>query len=326
MEQVRVAVIGLGLIGGSLAHAWRDVFSVTAFDVDDATRRAATKDDVDVRTNLADAVADAEIVVVAVPVDATIDAVRAIEPLVEAHTLVTDTASVKQRIVAAAGGVAVRFVGGHPMAGRELSGYDAATESLFAGARWALCVEPDTPVNDVLAITIIVLATGAGVVPVTAAEHDAAVAVVSHLPHVTAAALAARACADADADLRLGLAAGSFRDGTRVARAPSELWSEVLRANAGPIGAVLREEAAVLQRVADLADAGDAAALARFFAAGAAARTRFDARTGVPVEIRLPADDDGARAALLELGRRGGYITSVEPDRMVHARVARQAT
>jgi prephenate dehydrogenase len=319
---VRVAVLGLGLIGGSLAAALPDPFDVVGFDVDVTTRAAAEGDGIIVADSVASAVSRADIVVVAVPVDAIADTFAAIAPAVRPDAIVTDTASVKGPVVVAARAAGLRFVGGHPMAGRETSGYESATGSLFGGARWALCLEADTCVDDLLQIATVVHAVGAGAVPVGAAAHDRAVAVVSHLPHVTAAALAARAIDDVEGDLLLGLAGGSFRDATRVARAPAAFWSAVLRANAPTMAVLLREHAATLQQIAALAERGDADALERFFAHGGESRIRFEARTGAPIAITLPADEDEAREVLLDLGRRGGYITSVEAGRVLHARVS----
>jgi len=150
MATVNVAVVGLGLIGGSLAHAWRTSTTVRGFDTDEATRAAAARDGIDVAASLAHAVAGADVVVVAVPVDAIAATLDELAGLVGRAALVTDTASVKQPVVAAARRAGVRFVGGHPMAGRESAGYASAVESLFAGARWALCIEPDTRVDDFL--------------------------------------------------------------------------------------------------------------------------------------------------------------------------------
>ncbi len=318
----RVAVLGLGLIGGSLAAALPDGFEVVGFDVDPVTRTAARRDGVTVVDSAATAVADARVIVVAVPVDAIEATFATVAGSARPDAIVTDTASVKGPVVAAARSAGLRFVGGHPMAGRETSGYASATESLFAGARWALCVEADTRVDDVLAIAGVVHAVGAGVVPVSADAHDRAVAVVSHLPHVTAAALAARAIDDDDGDLLLGLAGGSFRDATRVARAPAAFWSTVLRANAPTMAVLLREHAATLVRVASLAESGESDALEQFFAHGGESRVRFEARTGAPLAVTLPDDEGAAREVLLDLGRRGGYVTSVEPGRVLHARVS----
>lgn len=322
VDERRVAVVGLGLIGGSLAAALPAPYTVVGWDADPRTNAAAARDGLDVAPTLADAVRHAGVVVVAVPVASMAETFTALAPVVAPGALVTDTASVKAPVVAAARAAGLaRFVGGHPMAGRETTGYASATGSLFAGARWALCVESDTRVDDLLALARLVQAAGASVVAVDPDEHDRAVAVVSHLPHVTAAALATRAIDDEHAPLLHGLAGGSFRDATRVARAPAPFWSAVLRANAAAMAPLLREQAATLTEVARLAEAGDADALERFFAHGGESRARFDARTGVAVEIVLAAGDDDARAELLALGRRGGSFTSSGTARALHARV-----
>lgn len=322
MGETRVAIVGLGLIGGSFATALPAPYAVVGWDGDDATNAAAAADGIAVAPSLADAVRDADLVVVAVPVSAMEATFAALRPIVRSDALVTDTASVKAPIVAAARAAGlVRFVGGHPMAGRETAGYASATGSLFAGARWALCIDAEARIDDVLELARLVHAAGAGVIAVEPAEHDRAVAVVSHLPHVTAAALAARALDDEDAPLLHGLAGGSFRDATRVARSPASFWSAVLRANAAAMGPLLREQAATFARIAEQVEAGDGAALEAFFAHGGESRARFDARTGVAVEVVLSDDDDTARAELLALGRRGGYFTSFASERVLHARI-----
>jgi prephenate dehydrogenase len=181
-----------------------------------------------------------------------------------------------------------RFVGGHPMCGTERSGHAAADPELFRGARWALCLEPDTDLRRWLRVAEIALAVGAEVVPVTAAEHDDAVAAISAVPHLLAAALAA--AAGQAGPLALSLAAGSFRDGTRVIASDPSFVSALVTGNAGPTAAALDRVRAQLARPwPDLVADGHAVRTAR---AG-----RRDVR--VPLE----------RSALLALGRSGGAVT-----------------
>jgi prephenate dehydrogenase len=174
------------------------------------------------------------------------------------------------------------------MCGTERSGHAATDPALFTGARWALCVEPDTDLARWLRVAEIALAVRAVVVPVTAAEHDDAVAAISHVPHLLAAALAA-AAADAG-PLALALAAGSFRDGTRVIGSDPAFVTAMVEGNAGPTAeALARVQAQLARPWGELVAAGHAVAT-RPTAAGA---------------VRVPLE----RAALLAVGRAGGAIT-----------------
>jgi prephenate dehydrogenase len=174
------------------------------------------------------------------------------------------------------------------MCGTERSGHEATDPALFSGARWAVCLERDTDLARWLRVAEVALAAGAEVVPVTAAEHDAAVAAISHVPHLLAAALAA-AAADAG-PLALSLAAGSFRDGTRVAASEPGFVTAMVEGNAGPTAAALARVQGQLSRP-----------WPELVAAGHAVVTR----PGATTDVRVPLD----RAALLSLGRAGGAVT-----------------
>src|SRR3954451_1622004 len=213
-----VAVVGLGQLGGSLAAALAAGGRPVAgggggpgapgggggragWDAAPAARAAAAGRGVTVTRELGG------VVVLAVPLPAMGTALDGLT--VDPAATVTDLGSVKGPVLDTVGATFDgRFVGGHPMCGTERSGHTAVDPALFTGARWALCLEPDTDLTRWLRVAEVALAVGAEVVPVTAAEHDDAVAAVSHVSHLLAAALAA-AAADAG-PLALGLAAGSF--------------------------------------------------------------------------------------------------------------------
>jgi prephenate dehydrogenase len=277
-----VGVVGLGQLGGSLAAALaaqsRDV---AGWDVDPAARDAAAARGVRITRELTG------VVVLAVPLPAMASALDGLT--VEPDATVTDLGSVKTPVLETVGAeLGGRFVGGHPMCGTERSGHTAVDPGLFAGARWAVCLEPDTELPRWLRVAEVALAVGAEVVPVTAAEHDDAVAAISHVPHLLAAALAA-AAADAG-PLALTLAAGSFRDGTRVAGSDPAFVTAMVRGNAGPTAAALTRLQEQLARP-----------WPELVAAGHAAATRRPGRR----EVRVPLD----RAALLAVGRAGGAVT-----------------
>ncbi|MFL6097223.1 MAG: prephenate dehydrogenase [Blastococcus sp.] len=277
-----VAVVGLGQLGGSLAAALIAAGrEVTGWDVDPAARDAAAARGVTIARELAG------VVVLAVPLPAMN---RALDGLsIDPDATVTDLGSVKRPVVAELGAAfGGRFVGGHPMCGTERSGHTATDPALFTGARWALCLEPGTELPRWLRVAELAMAAGAHVVPVTATEHDDAVAAISHVPHLLAAALAA-AAADAG-PLALALAAGSFRDGTRVIGSDPAFVTAVVEGNAVPTAEALARVEAQLDRPwPDL------------IAAGHAVVTRPTAVRAV----RVPLE----RAALLAVGRAGGAIT-----------------
>lgn len=276
-----VAVVGLGQLGGSLAAALAAAGRpVSGWDVDPDARDAAAARGVRITRELSG------VVVLAVPLPAMATALDGLD--VDPDATVTDLGSVKVPVLASLGGaLGRRFVGGHPMCGTERSGHGATDPALFTGARWALCLEADTELPRWLRVAEVALAVGAEVVPVTAAEHDDAVAAISHVPHLLAAALAAGA-AEAG-PLALALAAGSFRDGTRVAGSDPGFVTAMVEGNAGPT-------AAALDRVRDQF----ARPWPELVAAGhAVASGRPGRRT-----VRLPLD----RAALLALGRAGGAV------------------
>lgn len=154
---------------------------------------------------------------------------------IETSALVIDVTSVKSGLVDAGEGLA-HFVATHPMAGREVSGPDAASGSLFEGATWVIASDGADP-DDIEVVEGIVVSLGARAVVMTAAEHDAAVARVSHLPQVVAGALMLDA---ADSPSSLDLAAGSFRDLTRVAASDPSMWQGILAANAAEVVAAIR--------------------------------------------------------------------------------------
>jgi prephenate dehydrogenase len=277
-----VAVVGLGQLGGSLAAALVGAGrTVSGWDVDPAAREAADARGVTITRDLAG------VVVLAVPLPAMSSALSGLT--LHAASTVTDLGSVKQSVLDTVGGLhGDRFVGGHPMCGTERSGHTAVDPDLFIGARWALCIEPDTDLRRWLRVAEIALAAGAEVVPTTAAEHDDAVAAISHVPHLLAAALAA--AAGTAGPLARALAAGSFRDGTRVAASDPAFVTAMVEGNPGPTAAALDRVRAQLDRPwAELIAAGHAAV----------------ARQSIRRDVRVPLD----RAALLALGRAGGAIT-----------------
>ncbi|HEY9389273.1 MAG TPA: prephenate dehydrogenase/arogenate dehydrogenase family protein, partial [Mycobacteriales bacterium] len=196
-----VAVVGLGLIGGSLlrrlaAHRLPGNraagYAVVGYDTDPATRAAASAAGHAVTPTLADAVADADLVVVATPLHTLPDILPMVASDARPDAVLTDVASVKvaARDAVRAAKMPQRYVGGHPMAGTERSGFGASDPALFDGAAWVLCLDGDTDLTGWLALARLVTQMGCRVVPADPVAHDAAVARISGLPHVFAAVLA----------------------------------------------------------------------------------------------------------------------------------------
>jgi prephenate dehydrogenase len=319
---VNIAVIGLGLIGGSLIRALAARgHRVLGFDADPAVR--ATARDAAARTpaggrwqvtgSVRDAAVDADLVMLAVPLTALHNVLDA---LVASgfHGLITDVTSVKgpvraavaSRLTQAANPVA-GFVGGHPMAGREASGFASGDPALFTGCAWVLCLDEGVGLDDWLIVAELVTDIGARVVPATTEEHDRAVAAVSHVPHLLASALAATA---ADDLLALTLAAGSFRDGTRVAATRPELVAAMCGGNADAVREALAQLRERLDAALEALDGRDPVRAVRDWAVqGYATRVAWPPDPGRPAEVPVRAE------TLLRLGRAGGWITTVLPGR-----------
>lgn len=255
----------------------------------------------------------ADLVVVAAPPDVTAEVVRAELDRHPAAT-VTDVASVKSgpaEALAAAGADLARYVGGHPMAGRERSGPVAARSDLFLGRPWVVCPTPKSEPARVEQVRGLVAALGATAVVMAPAEHDEAVALVSHLPQVAASLVAARLRHAADPSV--ALAGQGLRDVTRIAASDPMLWAQILSANAGPVAAVLRELRTDLDRMLGALEAlagagpgtGGTAEVARLVADGNAGRDRIPGKHGAAptayaVVTALLPDSPGQLARLFQ--------------------------
>lgn len=246
----RVAVLGTGLIGTSVALALSRVgWDTIGWDPDPTVVAALTdlRSFDELATTSDAAMTGADLVVLAAPPSAVPTMLAAIET----PALVTDVAGVKAGVIEV-GNRLDHFVSSHPMAGREVSGPEAASPSLFQGAAWVLITD-GAAVEDLDRLGSIVSSIGAEPLHMTAAEHDDAVALISHLPQVLASALIGEAT---EHPAGLGLASGSFRDLTRVAASSPELWADLLVRNGEPLAAVIEAYTARLHRWAEAVRAG----------------------------------------------------------------------
>ena len=262
----RLAVVGVGLIGGSVALAARRTGAWHVVGVDPAAGPAAVdRGVIDEHVVTAEAAADgADLLVLAVPVAAA----AGLLPAVARAAVVTDVGSTKRSIVAAADRLRLsHFVGSHPMAGGERGGVAHARAELLDGAA---CLLTPTPATDPAAVATVAAfwrSLGLRVVELSPADHDRRVADVSHVPHAAAAAVVRAASADA-----VPLAAGGWRDVTRVAAGDPDLWRDILLDNRDHVAAALRRLAADVTALADHLDAADAPAVRAWLAAAAAAK------------------------------------------------------
>jgi prephenate dehydrogenase len=277
----RVVIIGAGLIGGSFALALKQAGAarhvVGLGRSPEAMARALELGIIDeIATNPADAMRGAELVLIAAPVAQTAAILASLLPHLEAHTIVTDAGSTKSDVVAAARAVfkerIKQFVPGHPIAGSEANGPDAATANLYRGKKTVLTPLPENLDADVEKVAAAWRACGAIIHRLTAEEHDQVFAAVSHLPHLLAFALVDDIAAKPHADQLFRYAASGFRDFTRIAGSSPEMWRDISLANRDALIKELDAYLAQLTNVRAMLAAGDGAALESVYANAQRAR------------------------------------------------------
>jgi prephenate dehydrogenase len=305
----RALVVGTGLIGGSIALSLRERgWHVSGLDADPSRTAEALS------AGVIDQAGDdlgAEIVFVATPATAVAEEVGRIlsTPQRRSDAVVTDVSGVKTAIVAAADHP--RFIGGHPMAGSEQIGLRGAAPDLFEGAVWVLTPTSATDIDAFDRLQGVVTELGADVLVLTPDDHDRLVAVVSHVPHLVAATLMNAATVGAEQNgALLRLAAGGFRDMTRVAAGHPGIWPDICSENAGPIvdalDALLDELTHMRARVA----ANDRDSIFGVLQRASQARRNLPARMVRPdnlSELRIPVPDrHGVLAEITSLAADGG--------------------
>jgi prephenate dehydrogenase len=259
---MRISLIGVGLIGGSIARALTAAreadaaggpMTLVAWTPGGVGPRAAVRAGVvdEAADSLAGAVRDADLVVLAAPAPATLDLLDALAGLapgiLAVGVTVTDVSSTKGAVVARADERGLRFVGGHPMAGREIAGFHAATADLFAGRPWVVVPGRRATAEDVARVEWLATACGARPVRMEATLHDAATAAISHAPLVVAAALVEAVAgapgepARPDWPVARDLAASGWRDMTRLARGDAAMGAGILATNGPAVAARLRD-------------------------------------------------------------------------------------
>ena len=309
-------MLGLGLIGGSIARALTERgWHVSGEDHDPARIETALTRGFIAAGGLD---GDAEVTFVATPVLTLADQVK--RALADTAGVVTDVGSVKAAVVAAVDDP--RFVGGHPMAGSELEGLDGADGSMFEGAVWVLTPTPVTADETFSRVAGVVAELGADVVALPADRHDQTVAVVSHVPHLTAATLMGLASDRAEEHAALlRLAAGGFRDMTRIASGQPGIWLDICAENRTAILDALDALIEGLQGMRQVVDVDDRAGLQRRLSKARDARANLPvrgARPGELAEVRIPIPDrPGAAAEVFTLAAELGV--NIDSFEVVHS-------
>ncbi len=332
----RILIVGTGLIGGSFALASKKVdpeVRILGVDVDEDALRAALEAGVLDEAATPEEAGEkgwtgpggADLAVLATP--ATVSE-RWLHILGEADFdgVVTDVASTKAHLTEVAEtvlGEKAAFVGGHPMAGSEQSGFSAARPDLFEGAYYVLAPTPRTDMDAYRRIHAHITSLGARVISVDPETHDQAVAIISHVPHVTASALVDLAKSHAgSSDELLRLAAGGFKDTTRIAAGSPDLWTGICLDNALAVAAGIDELRDVLGRFAEALRARDASEVRGWLARAAEVRRSLPAQwvpsTEALTELQIPVSDRPGviSEVTTAVGRAGCNIEAIEIDHL----------
>ena len=285
MDTLHLAIIGVGLIGGSFGLAVKEKLRERAHitglcrsrsSIEAALRRGAVDE---ASADAASAVRGADIVYLSTPVLQMVSMVETIRPFLKKGAVVTDAGSTKEYLwneIPPRLPEGVYYVSGHPMTGKEKSGVEAADKDLFRHKCYVLMEETTAPPEIYQRVADLIKLTGANLTTLDVKRHDRCAAVISHVPHVTAAALVTlldRSGGDLSAALKL--AGGGFKDTTRIASSNADMWADICLTNSAAIAEYLRHLTVILEEVVDAVEAGDRAALYDYFTAAKERRDRI---------------------------------------------------
>lgn len=285
MDTLHLAIIGVGLIGGSFGLAvkekLRERVHITGLcrsrsSIEAALRHGAVDE---ASADAASAVRGADIVYLSTPVLQMVSMVETIRPFLKKGAVVTDAGSTKEYLwneIPPRLPEGVYYVSGHPMTGKEKSGVEAADKDLFRHKCYVLMEETTAPPEIYQRVADLIKLTGANLTTLDVKRHDRCAAVISHVPHVTAAALVTlldRSGGDLSAALKL--AGGGFKDTTRIASSNADMWADICLTNSAAIAEYLRRLTVILEEVVDAVEAGDRAALYDYFTAAKERRDRI---------------------------------------------------
>lgn len=303
-SRARLAILGTGLMGGSLGMAMLQadaVDEVVGYDADPATARLALERGAltEIAQTPQDAVATASYVVIAAPVGVIPSVLESIAPAISPGTVLTDVGSTKRRVVEVASRVVPsgsHFIGGHPLAGSEKEGIEAADPEIYRDCIWFLTPTESTDAAAYRTLVRLLSKVGARILSLDSARHDELVALTSHLPQILASTLMGFAAQMSEVEGGTPLiAAGGFRDMTRIAASSPDLWVDIIKENRDALGTMLTRFERELMRVGKLLDEEDWDALGRFFDVARSARRDLPGKPGLEpadlVEILIPVPD-----------------------------------
>lgn len=272
--KTNIAILGVGLVGGSLALSLKQSSEtlITGFDVDQIQLAAAQERGAIDRgtTQLAEAVVDADFIFLCAPVGKLYELISFLRytPL-KKGAIISDTGSAKSSIVEFAGDFyekGVHFIGGHPMAGSHKTGVEAAHDRLFENAYWVLTPLPQTPTEKVEDLVQLLSLTKAHIVQMDSQKHDRVVGAISHFPHIVASALVNQVAGyDDEHHWYQRLAAGGFRDITRIASSNPQMWSDILLNNREVLMSLIGDWQRMMEQIHTLLKEKNAPEIFRFF-------------------------------------------------------------
>ncbi len=333
MRTLTCSFIGLGLIGGSIARAFRASFpdmKIKVFDKDIPSLSLALKDHVatSIHTEISVDLCDADYIFLCAPVSVNQDHLRTLKPMLKAHTIVTDVGSVKTGIheCVASLGLESRFIGGHPMAGSERFGYANSKVNLLENAYYVLTPTAQVPEASILELKALISTIKAIPLVIACEEHDYVTAAISHLPHIIASSLVNMVReADSCEGLMKTMAAGGFKDITRIASSNPTMWQQICLTNTDNIKSLLDRYITYLQHIRSELEEKDALALYTFFDQARTYRDSFSSVSRGPIQpsftisIEIP-DKPGAIAEITVLLAK--HDLSIKNMNIVHNREA----
>ena len=306
--------ISLGLIGGSIARALKEKYGdceITAYNRSvDVLEKAHADGVVDVCANeIGEAFRDLDVIFLCAPVAVNNEAMRTLKPYLSPKTILTDVGSVKNTVVDCAlkEGLGAQFVGGHPMAGSERVGYVNSAALLLENAYYILTPTKETPAEHVTFMEDLVRTMGAIPLTLTPEEHDHVTAGISHVPHVISASLVnlVKDSDNAEGTMKL-VAAGGFKDITRISSSSPEMWQHICMANTQPILELLDDYMLELKRIREDIQNRDEDKIKAFFEKARAYRESFINTSSGPIKrsyvlyVEIP-DEPGALATIVSL-------------------------
>ena len=282
---MKLAIIGVGLIGGSLGLCLKDklgdkIFITGLCRSEKSMRRSMELGAVDLATSdLKAVVGDADIIFLSPPVLQIVPMVEKILPFLKSGAILTDAGSTKQFIWQELKKILppdIYYIAGHPMTGREKSGVDAADKNLFKGKAYVIAEDTGAPPEVKEKLMNVLRLTEANFLEIDIAKHDRCASIISHVPHLTAAALVTLLNdAGEDLDSCLKLVGGGFKDTTRIASSNADMWADICMTNGEAISAHLRELQGILGKVIDAIDNHDRQAIYDYFSKSKARRDKI---------------------------------------------------